>query len=151
MTDFSLDSFLPYRLNVLAGRLSRGFAAIYRERFGLTIADWRVLAHLHDGTGSSVREISVEADLEKSRVSRAVTRLEARGLLTRATGSADKRLVSLALTKAGRAMVAEIIPLAAAYEIEVLRSLADAQAFTMAIDDALKATDQNISNAGNTP
>ncbi|MEO0487316.1 MAG: MarR family winged helix-turn-helix transcriptional regulator [Pseudomonadota bacterium] len=142
MTDFKLDAFLPYQLNVLAGRLSRGFAEIYRERFGLTVAEWRVLAHLNDGSGASVREISAAADLEKSRVSRAVSRLEARGLVTRDAGDGDKRLVSLALTPAGVDMVARIVPLARAYEAQVRAALADDARFSAAIADALDTTAQ---------
>ena len=39
-----LDQFLPYRLSVLANRLSRDLSRLYAERFDLTIAQWRVMA-----------------------------------------------------------------------------------------------------------
>ncbi|MEL6794567.1 MAG: helix-turn-helix domain-containing protein, partial [Pseudomonadota bacterium] len=92
MTAFELDRFLPYRLNVLAARVSRGFAAHYRERFGLSVAEWRVLAHLSQSDAVSVRDIHLKADLEKSKASRAAARLEEAGLVAKEGGVADRRL-----------------------------------------------------------
>ncbi|MEM9350066.1 MAG: MarR family transcriptional regulator [Pseudomonadota bacterium] len=140
MTDFKLDQFLPYQMAVLARRLSTGFAEIYEARFGLTVSDWRVLAHLHDAGTCSVREIHLQADLEKSRVSRAVARLEERGLLERAVHDGDKRLVNLTLTEAGLGMVNEILPLALEYEREALKSFDNGPEFQAAVAAFLAAT-----------
>ena len=41
--EFHLDEFLPYRLSVAAGRVSRLFGRRYAEAFGLSIPEWRVL------------------------------------------------------------------------------------------------------------
>ncbi|MEM1236574.1 MAG: MarR family transcriptional regulator [Pseudomonadota bacterium] len=143
MTEFKLDQFLPYQMAVLAGRLSRGLSEIYETRFGLSIADWRVLAHLHDAGSCSVREIHVQADMEKSRVSRAVTRLESRGLVARAADGADKRLLRLTLSDEGTEMVAEILPLALAYEARVLEQMGDKDALRAALNAAMAATDSD--------
>ena len=43
-TEFRLELFLPYRLSVLANRLSREFARRYQDEFGLSIPEWRVIA-----------------------------------------------------------------------------------------------------------
>ncbi|MEM8755997.1 MAG: MarR family transcriptional regulator [Pseudomonadota bacterium] len=123
---FVLDRFLPYRLNVLAGRVSRGFAARYRSRFGLSVAEWRVLAHLSQTDSVSVRDIHLKADLEKSKASRAAARLEASGLVEKRVGDGDRRLVALSLTEKGREVMAELIPLARAYEAELLADLPEA-------------------------
>ena len=66
----------PYQIVVLARRLSAGLAEIYSDQYGLAVSEWRVLAHLHDAGTCSVREIHLQADLEKSRVSRAVAALK---------------------------------------------------------------------------
>jgi DNA-binding MarR family transcriptional regulator len=121
---FALERFLPYRLAVLAQRVSRDFSAIYRERFGLSVAEWRVLAHLSAAGSVSVREIHLHADLEKSKASRAAARLEAAGLIEKRAGEGDRRLVALTLTAKGREAMAALIPLAEAYEAEVLARLA---------------------------
>ena len=116
MTPFVLDRFLPYQLAVAAGRTSREFSALYRDRFGIGVAEWRVLAHLSQGAPVSVREIHERVDMDKSRVSRAAARLKAAGHVTKTVNPADRRLVELALTETGRALMAEIAPLAAEFE-----------------------------------
>lgn len=121
---FELDRFMPYRLSVLAARISRDFAARYRERFGLSASEWRVLAHLSASGAVSVRDIHLYADLEKSKASRAAARLQLAGLVEKRADPDDRRLVALTLTAAGRATMKELIPLARAYEAELLASLA---------------------------
>ena len=135
MADFDLDGFLPYQLAVLAGRISREFATLYRERFGISIPEWRVLAHLSQSGSVSVREIHQKVDMDKSKVSRAAARLEAAGYLTKRENAADRRLVSLALTEKGRALIAEIAPIAQAFERDVEDRLGEA---APAFRDALR-------------
>lgn len=120
---FALAEFLPYRFAVLAARMSRRLAAEYGARFGLDIPEWRVIAHLAEAGSVSVREIHLRADLEKPRVSRAVARLVRRGLVAKAPGAADRRLVALALTPEGWRVHAGVVPLARAFEAEVLALL----------------------------
>ncbi len=127
--EFDLDSFLPYRVNVLAGRLSREFAARYRDRFGITIPEWRVVAHLAQAGAVSVREIHARVDMDKSRVSRAAARLEAAGYVTKRTDKGDRRLVALALTESGRAMMADLAVVALGYQDELMARLGDGAAF----------------------
>lgn len=123
MSGFELDQFLPYQLSVLAGRVSRGFAERYRKKFGLSIAEWRVMAHLSQTDSVSVRDIHLRADLEKSKASRAAARLEEAGLVAKRADEGDRRLVALSLTAKGRQMMAELIPLARSYEAELLAGL----------------------------
>ena len=113
---FDLSSFLPYRLAVLAERVSRRLSEEYGRSHGLSVAEWRVLAHLKDAGQVSVRDIQSCVNLEKPRVSRAVSRLERAGLVQKETGREDGRLVSIALTGEGEAALADILP--AALEVE---------------------------------
>lgn len=133
MTGFDLDDFLPYQLAVAAARVSRGFAERYREDFGITIPEWRVLAHLSAaGAPVSVREIHARVDMDKSKVSRAAARLERAGLVAKAENAEDRRLVALTLTPSGAALVARIVPVALDWQAEMtarLGSAADVAAF----------------------
>lgn len=117
--EFDLDTFLPYQLSVASSRVSRAFAERYRRDFGLSIPEWRVLAHLAQAGAVSVREIHARVDLDKSRVSRAAARLEAAGHITKTSDPRDGRLVQLALTDKGRALVDRIIPVAMQYQAEL--------------------------------
>ena len=116
MHAFNLDAFLPYRLAKLASRVSRGFAQEYGARFGLSIPEWRVMAHLSQSTSVSVRELHLKADLEKSKASRAAARLEAAGLVVKKINEADRRLIELSLSAKGEEMMAELRPLALSYD-----------------------------------
>jgi DNA-binding MarR family transcriptional regulator len=118
-----LDRFLPYLVNVLASRLSRELAGVYEARFGISIPEWRVIAHLSQNRNVSVREIHERVDMDKAKVSRAAARLETIGVIEKKVNGEDRRLVELRLTKKGRKMFAEIEPLALAYEREVLSAL----------------------------
>jgi len=121
--DFDLNAFLPYRINAAASRISRAFADRYREDFGITIPEWRVLAHLHHAGDVSVRDIEARVDMEKSKVSRAASRLEQAGHITKAVNEFDRRLLVLRLTPEGRALVAQLIPVAMQFQDEMLAQL----------------------------
>ncbi len=120
VVDFRLDDFLPWQLAELAERVSRGLSGLYRDKFGISVAEWRVVAHLSQAEKVSVREIHARVRMGKWQVSRAAQRLESRGYIRKRTGRTDRRLVELSLTPKGRAMVNEIIPLALEYEKELL-------------------------------
>ena len=118
-----LDRFLPYLVNTLGNRLSQELGEIYASRFGISIPEWRVIAHLSQHRDVSIREVFSRVAMDKAKVSRAAARLELTGLVEKRDNPADKRLVSLKLTEAGRALFEQIAPLALAYETEMLASL----------------------------
>lgn len=125
MGGFVLNDFLPYQLAVVAQRVSREYAALYRERFGISIPEWRVVAHLSQAGSVSVREIYAKVDMDKSKVSRAAARLEAAGYVTKRDNPTDRRLVELSLTDKGRDMIAELEPIAREYEARVMQELGE--------------------------
>ncbi|WP_343080545.1 MarR family winged helix-turn-helix transcriptional regulator [Ostreiculturibacter nitratireducens] len=133
---FDLAKFLPYRISVAAARVSRGFAKRYRTEFGISIPEWRVLAHLSAAGGPvSVREVHARVDMDKSKVSRAAARLEQAGYVAKAENSDDRRLVQLTLTEAGRDLVARIVPVARSYHAELLARLGpEADSFRRALE-----------------
>jgi DNA-binding MarR family transcriptional regulator len=60
-----LDRFVPYRLSVLANRISNVIARQYSERFGLSIPEWRVMAVLGQTSGLSAREVALRTEMDK--------------------------------------------------------------------------------------
>lgn len=139
MTPFDLSAFLPYQLAVASSRISRGFADLYRAEFGLTIPEWRVLAHLAQSGAVSVREIHARVDMDKSKVSRAAARLEAAGLIAKREHPSDRRLIDMTLTAAGHALVARILPIAETYQAQIIAQLGpDAMPFRTALQSLLK-------------
>lgn len=127
MTDapspFDLMHFMPYRMAAAAQLLSDQLAELYRARCDLSNAEWRVMAHLAYSGNVSVRDIEARVGMEKSKVSRAAARLEDQGFIEKRVNETDRRLVQLTLTEKGRSLMAELLPLAAAFQADVERRL----------------------------
>jgi len=130
-----LQNFFPYRLAVLAEAVSQSVAQVYRERFGLTRDEWRVIAALAESGPARTAAIIERTTLEKMQVSRAVTRLEQGGLLERQPDPEDGRGWVLRLTPQGRALYRKIVPVVAAREAFLLDALDAAE--RRALDSAL--------------
>ena len=118
-----LDAFIPYRLSVLTNRVSSAIARHYADRFGLTIPEWRVMAVLGDTPGLSAREVAARTAMDKVQVSRAVASLAAARRVERTQDETDGRVTHLSLTRAGRAVYDEIVPLALHLEETLLAAL----------------------------
>ncbi len=122
-----LEQFLPYRLAVLAHTMSRELSGVYGERFGLSIPEWRILANLGRFGPLYAGELAERSSMDKPKVTRALQRLEAAGLLRRAIDADDRRQVRLALTRRGQSMFREIAALALDWERQFLAPLAGSE------------------------
>lgn len=123
-----LAGFLPYQLSVASNAVSALIAERYRKRFALKIPEWRVMAVLGDAEGfggqMTQRGLTAATVMDKVAVNRAVKVLEERGLIARVPNPDDGRSYLLALSAEGRAIHAEVMPLARATEAELLAGLA---------------------------
>ncbi|TNF17696.1 MAG: MarR family transcriptional regulator [Rhodobacteraceae bacterium] len=126
--DFDLHLFLPYLLNQAAEAASYGFQRIYKDRYGMLRTDWRVLFHLGIHGRMTARDIGRMARVHKTKISRAVARLEARRFLQREEDPADRRIENLTLTPAGQAAYRDLHAVAESYEADLLRDLAPGEA-----------------------
>ena len=111
-TSTRLADFLPYLLSVTSNAVSSRVAEVYRTRFGLRIAEWRVMAVLGDAGALTQRDLSDATLMDKVAVNRACKELEDRGLAARTANARDGRSHHLELTADGRAMYGRIMPLA---------------------------------------
>ncbi len=111
-----LEQFVPYRLNVAGVFASRALARIYGEKFGIGIPEWRVIAQLGEFGRMTSRDIGELSQMHKTKVSRAVSGLDQRGLVARSENRADRRESFVSLTAAGARVYAQIVPLALAFE-----------------------------------
>lgn len=112
-----LSEFLPYRLSIVSNAVSDRVAQVYQARFGLKIPEWRVLAVVAEKQRATQAALVAATQMDKMTVSRAVSALAARNLVTRRQAE-DRRTVELSLSASGEALHAEIAPLA--LEIEAL-------------------------------
>ncbi|MGV8989284.1 MAG: MarR family winged helix-turn-helix transcriptional regulator [Cypionkella sp.] len=83
-----------------------------------------MLTHLAHSEDVPVREIEARVGLKKSKVSRTASRLEKAGHFAKTVNNADCRLVRLSLAPKGRALMADLLPrAAAAYQAEIVARL----------------------------
>jgi DNA-binding MarR family transcriptional regulator len=119
-----LFCFVPFRLNRLSAEVSAALAAEYRERYGLDIPEWRVLATLgFRRDACSAQYIADCTRTHKSTISRAVTTLLQRKVIERVENSADRREFRLQLTRRGHTLYEELIPRLLHREQEILSCL----------------------------
>lgn len=117
--DFDLQDFLPYLLNQAAEASSLAFQQVYRNRYGMLRTEWRVLFHLGIYGKMTAREIGQRSNMHKTKISRAVAKLEERRFLTRERDASDRRQEGLELTVAGQAAYRELREVAIAYDGEL--------------------------------
>lgn len=87
-----------------AEALDRGLDLDLKARHGLSLRAFEVLLHLAAFSPSGslrMNQLTAQAPLSQSRVSRLVAELDARGLVTRATFEADSRSVLVTITEHG--------------------------------------------------
>lgn len=119
-----LEGFLPYRLVVLAQAASQGLARLYSQRFGIAIAEWRVLATLGQHGSLTAKDIGAHSCMHKTKVSRALAAMARRGLVRREANPRDRREAFVTLTAAGMRLYGEIVPLARAYAGALVEGIA---------------------------
>ncbi len=118
-----LAEFMPYRLSIASNAVSDLIAREYQNRFGLKIAEWRIMAVLGDVGSATQRELVTATRMDKVAVSRSVKALAARALIKRNPNAADGRSQYLQLTGTGRELYDEIMPHAVDMEKRLLSAL----------------------------
>ena len=132
-----LETFLPYRLNVVASLVSQALSRIYSERYGIGVPEWRVLVTLGQYGTMTGKAVGAHSHMHKTKVSRAVALLEKRKLVARRLNRADMREAFLSLTPTGRAVYEELAPIALDFTKHLTEAIApaDRAAFDRAIDN----------------
>ncbi len=119
-----LFRFVPFRLNRLAAEVSSALSGEYRERYGLDIPEWRVLATLgFRNDACSAQYVAHCTRTHKSTISRAVTALMTRQLVERVENEDDRREFQLRMTPKGNALYARLIPRLLRKESEIMACL----------------------------
>lgn len=137
-----LPKFLPYRLSILANRVSREMATVYAERFDLSIHEWRVMAVLGRFPEICANEVVERTAMDKVKVSRAVQKLFDADRLQRHRDPGDRRRQILSLSDSGQQIYTEIVPLARIFETRLLEQLPTEQ--REVLDQVLTLIEENM-------
>lgn len=119
----ALEQFLPYRLVQVAEAISRDFAKVYADRYGMTRPEWRCLATIGQFGTITATAIGAHSAMHKTKVSRAVQALVQRKWVARETDSADRRTEHLTLTRSGYKAYEDLAEAAIAFEGALLARL----------------------------
>ncbi|GAB4266953.1 MAG: MarR family transcriptional regulator [Pararhodobacter sp.] len=140
-----LNGYLPYRLNLLAELTSQKTSEIYRRRHGLTRPEWRVLVNLAEAPSLTASDLCERVPAHKTKVSRALVALEARGWVTRRTDPQDRRIAHAQLTAKGKRAFNTIRPeMEAATEAMLAPLSAEDRA---RVDEGLKVLERLLGQA----
>jgi DNA-binding MarR family transcriptional regulator len=105
------------------GRLLRTVFERRVRAFGLTRAQWLVIARVHRRPGLSQSEVADLLEIEKAPAGRLIDRMQAKGWLERRGDAKDRRVNRLHLTRTGGRLHAAIWPIAEATVDEALSEL----------------------------
>jgi DNA-binding MarR family transcriptional regulator len=127
-----LADFLPYRLSITSNAVSEMIASRYQALFGLSVAEWRLVAVIAEQGGITQQEICRFTRMDKVTVSRAAMALAGRGIVTRLPNADDKRSKRLSPSEIGRQLYASIAPLAIGMERDIFACLSADERATLA-------------------
>ncbi|HTN14722.1 MAG TPA: MarR family transcriptional regulator [Sphingomonadaceae bacterium] len=94
---------MPYQLLLLAKMIDRISARQLHSAYGLSLAQWRVLAFVCTAGPASASEIGAAGEIDRAEISRAVTRLVESGFVLREQAQNNRRRLIISATPEGEA------------------------------------------------
>ncbi len=116
------ENYIGYTITDVARLMRTVFERRVRS-FGLTRAQWLVVARVHRRPGLSQSEVADLLEIEKAPAGRLIDRMQAKGWLERRDDSSDRRVNRLHLTAEGERLHAAIWPIAEATVDDALSDL----------------------------
>jgi len=136
----STIDLLSTRLLRLSNTLALYSGRHYRQLFGVTLPEWRVMSIVAARDRITARDISRVLATDKAWVGLSVKKLARRGYLTRSADKQDTRRVLLSLTRQGREIHDAIMGVARRRQRRLLAALPDGAADILSVSlDRLQA------------
>lgn len=105
-----LESFLTYKISILAKLIDRRTIRVMAQEFGLKLSEMRVLAQLANHSPSTVRYLARRMHMDRADVSRAAAALIRKKYILRQTDKDDGRSALFLVTPKGLEYYRQIIP-----------------------------------------
>jgi DNA-binding MarR family transcriptional regulator len=118
-----LDRYVPAFITFIANKLSNSATVFYQRNFGVNVTEWRIMSLLAIEPGIPASRICHVIGFDKGPVSRTLSLLQKRGLVTIRTSPDDGRTHSISLTAKGRAAHDKVIVAALERERRLLSVL----------------------------
>lgn len=110
-------------VHILSNRIGRAFYSEVETKFGVSIAEWRVMLTLVSEPGVTAAEITNRWAIEKMAVNRAIQRLVDNEHVSRTRDPEDRRSYRLGLTAKGNKLYEKIAPHANKRYAELISSV----------------------------
>ena len=115
-----IDYYAPFLLNAVSSAWHRKTSAIYRDRFGLGIAEWRLLSMLNIEPDITAARICEVLRMDKAAASRTLKRLNDWGLILYEAPASDPRKRRWRLSPEGLTTHDRILAIALDCEAEMV-------------------------------
>lgn len=147
----TIEDTLTFKIARFAAINARDGSVIFRDAFGLTLNEWRVLGLVAAHAPLGLQELAERVLMDKGQLSRTVARLVERGKLVNEISPDDARKVTLTLTPFGAQRHAEVLAFARDRNEEVLGVLTpdEARMFVTLLDRLLAFNEAFVRASGN--
>lgn len=131
---FPIEMFLTFQVNQLSSAFERQWARFMREKAGVSLSEWRILAMLQHGPRTFAHVVELTA-MNKALAHRSARTLADLDLIGISDTPGDARSTTLALSAKGRKLLAKVLPLSMKRQKLFLSALsaAERQAFYSAL------------------
>lgn len=102
------ESHLPYRLLLLARMIDRETQKLLAENFGLSLAEWRLLAIASTLGPCTASEIGSAGEIDRAEISRALRKLEPEKLVERSPDPKHGKRLIITATQEGLKLAGEV-------------------------------------------
>jgi DNA-binding MarR family transcriptional regulator len=119
----NLDRYVPAFITNIANKLSNSATSAYQRNFGVNVTEWRIMTQLAIEPGIPASRICQVIGFNKGPISRTLTVMQKRGLVTIRTDPNDGRTHSISLTAKGRGIHDKVIVVALEREKRLLSCL----------------------------
>jgi MarR family transcriptional regulator for hemolysin len=126
-------------------RLVRAYADKEAARFGMTRAQWSVLAKVERNEGLKQSELAEQMEMQPITLTRLIDKLAEAGLIERRGDDTDRRVNRLYLKKAARPLLAKLAVLRGELTDTALQGISPAEAERLMTH--LEAIKENVRNA----
>src|SRR3981189_359631 len=144
----SVDMNLLFTLGELA-RLVRAYAAKQAARYGITRAQWAVLAKVERAEGLKQTELAEQMEMQPITLTRLIDRLCDNGWIERRGDDNDRRVHRPYLRKAARPLLGKLSGLRSELTATALEGINPSDAHRLL--DQLEAIKENVRNASHNP
>ncbi len=107
--NYTMRTSVGYLMRMAVNRVLPQMETLF-EHEELTFSQWTTLVALHDGRISTAGDLAHNICHDAGSLTRLIDQMEKRGFVTRTRSESDRRVVTIALTPHGRAVVEALAP-----------------------------------------